>query len=866
MSFLKDFIHKSEQREIMSSAINGALDILKANVDEVDRNINLSNLLTYKRIQFQRIDITNVAYSLNSLLNNSQVISLMGGDRNTSMSKRLEMWNSMNAIEQANILDLAGYYLEFTDDILSTITDDLRKRRFDIVDFELCDLENNILVKNVDYVFYDNKLMLLKEFLDSSSNYKKKYLIMKNIVIDIGLTENVLGGFMHMPSNKELTKVEYNEILKGFTASASKGPIVGEYRTALNRYKSLEGVRVYDKVNADATRRHFWGTGDKIGDFTNFDFIVSMPVQLVYKPEKLDYIVNFFNQTKPAYANFVFSPELPIVDIIPMKAKVTLFKTSGSMTGIKDKLPHSEVKKGFLTIDFKDVCQVLFTRENEINYISDRNNHVDYISMTDYTKYLVKSVISNISDYLSHRIDTAKYFNRAKMNDEIESNNTLYMNSSHIYGDRIVRSKMRWDKYRLDEDYFDIQIIDDPVFSKVTKLLSDIMKVGKSKISLLQNQDIIDKPSYSELNKKRVEVSFRDISKVLTPYSDDSYVVDGEDYLDSIVMTDDIKLLQKQLISEVSDNINRIDNLTFETVERIKDDIKSETTLSMSASTSYIDKVYIYSLGSDAYILDKDEFDLQVLDDPIHLRNTHIIGDILKHGTSKISLGAKEQIDEKVKYKEKITSDLDNTFYDKIKVIKASGPVDDSYKVDDSDRVDMPAIADPTDITIIGRMKTPIDLLINPKSLINRNSKKAIIDKVAHKNSLKTLASIDFTKQSDKIKSVETFNKIQGSTNLKELFTNNIKNSGKVTILNAKNLYDRMSNEDIASKTIIAPCSDNACLSSKANIIECDSIFICDYSEESCMVLDSVPDNYNTDIKADFISREVITLELIPKK
>ena len=95
--------------------------------------------------------------------------------------------------------------------------------------------------------------------------------------------------------------------------------------------------------------------------------------------------------------------------------------------------------------------------------------------------------------------------------------------------------------------------------------------------------------------------------------------------------------------------------------------------------------------------------------------------------------------------------------------------------------------------------------------------------------------------------------------------TDMVKNSGKVTVLNAKNLYDRMSNEDIASKTIIVTPSDNAYLSSKANILECDSIFDCDYSEESCMILDSVPDNYNENIKADFISRELISLELIPK-
>ena len=152
MGFLEDFIYKPEQQQVMKTAIGGALNMLKASVDEVDRNINLSKLLTYKRIQFQRIDITNIAYSLSSLLNNSQVISLMGGSKNMSLAKRREVCNSMTALEQANILDMAGYYLELTDNILASLTDDLKKKKFDIIDFQLCDgiaagaLPNRVLV------------------------------------------------------------------------------------------------------------------------------------------------------------------------------------------------------------------------------------------------------------------------------------------------------------------------------------------------------------------------------------------------------------------------------------------------------------------------------------------------------------------------------------------------------------------------------------------------------------------------------------------------------------------------------------------------------------------------------------------------
>lgn len=698
MSFIEDFIYKPEQQKVLETAIGGSIDILRSRVDEIDRNIVLSKLLTYKRIQFQRIDITNVAYSLNSLLNNSQVISLMGGSKNTTMAKRLEMWNSMTSLEQANILDMTGYYLEFTDNILSNLTDDLKNRRFDIVDFELCDLENNMLVRNVDYVFFDNKLMLLKEFLDSSSNYKKKYLIMKNIVIDIGLTESVLGGFMHMPSNKELTKVEYNEILKGFTEAASKGPNIGEYRSALNRYKSLEGVRVYDKTNADATRRHFWGSDNKIGDFTSFDFIVSMPVQLVYKPEKLQYIINFFNQTKPAYTNFIFSPELTITDVIPMKAKPTLFKMNSWMSGILDKLPSKIIPEYF-------------------------NNH--------------------------------------------------WFSESYLLHQEVTHKPVKT-----------------PIYTAHDKWL--------------------------EIIEKETTTSYMPINNIL-------------------------------------------------------DLIPNKTLLTGYLETSFIDKVQIgKGIGADSYRLDEDYFDLQVIADPIFSKILRDIADVITYKSSKISVQATPNLLDKHVYTEKFTNYGETDTIDKVKIINTK-PLDDSYETDSDDYVDMQGISDP--LLVIPKHNTH-DILSANELKTKIDSITTVIDNIYHIESFKSFYSFDINERinlfnpsllTEAISLKEEVHVIEQELIIPDSITGMIKNSGKVTVLNAKNLYDRMSNEDIASKTIIVTPSDNAYLSSKANIVECDSIFDCDYSEESCMVLDSVPDNYNENIKADFISRELISLELIPK-
>lgn len=689
MGFLEDFIYKSEQQEVMSSAISGALDILKTSVDEVDRNINLSKLLTYKKIQFQRIDITNIAYSLNSLLNNSQVISLMGVTKNTSMEKRLEIWNSMTALEQANILDMVGYYLEFTDNILSSLTDDLKKKKFDIIDFELCDLGNNLLIRNVDYVFYDNKLMLLKEFFGDSS-YKKKYLIMKNIVIDAGLTESVLGGFMHMPSNKELTKVEYNEILKGFTEAASKGPIIGEYGVALNRYKSLEGVRVYDKFNADTTRRFFWGTDEKLGEFTKFDFIVSMPVQLVYKPEKLDYIINFFNQTKPAYANFVFSPELLVTDTIAMKAKPTLFKTKSWMSGIKDNIKAETIPE---------------------------------------------------------------YFNKHWLSDNY-----------------LLNKRARY------------------------KTIQDSM------------HRVYDK--WEEIVEKQTEIS----------YLPTNYILDFMSSKTKIVVHDVKALL--------------------------------------------IDKVQIgRGIGGDAYILDEDYFDLQVIADPLFSQVSNSTIDILTYNSSSITTTAIPNLKENIKYEESYSKYSEGSILDRVKIINTK-PLDDSYETDKDDYVDDQGISDP----LFAIAKRPItDILQNKSSSILRKPTMSIKEYIDYLEECNKYMKINISNNTDFIEADDEINWLKQYADIKDSMTHNIRNSGKVSVLNAKNLYDRMNNVDITSKTIIDQCFNNAHLINKANIIECDSIFDCDYSEESCMVLDSVPDNYNEGVKADFVSRELISLELIPK-
>lgn len=740
MSFIKDFIYKPEQSSILESSLSGVFDLLKSNVDEVDRNSNISKLLTYKRIRFQRIDITNVTYTLSSLLNSSHIVSLIGGSRNTSMEKRLEIWNSMKALEQADILMMAGYYLELTDNVMSTITDDIRKRKFDVIDFELCDVGNNLLVRNIDYVFYDNKLVLLKEFFNDA-NYRKKYLFMKNIVIDYGLTEGTLGEFMHMPSNKEITKVEYNEILKGFTEAASKGPIIGEYGTALNRYKSLEGVRVYDKINADETRRHFWGNNDVMGDFTNFDFIVSMPVQLVYKPEKLDYIIKFFNSTKPAYANFIFLPELVETDTIAMKAKPTIFKTKGSMSGIKNTL-----KK----------------KDSSANYFSRHFFMEDYLLNRRAKHHTIKMPMHRTLDVynLFEKQTSTTYSLLEQIIDLIPQKTRVIGNLKVPFLDRAQIGKgLGGDSYRLDEDYFDTQSLSDPLWSRLFTDIFDFIGHNESSIKLVAIESIIDLMPMKEKHVKMLSAGMSDNVKIFNDYNDYTYISDENDYFDSLILYDN-----KNMLGAVSGLIDSIPDM------------------------------YDSKIAKQGLLLSK----------------------------------------ENIKKINKVTGNLSISLND-ILLNKSS------FRYFDVTKSVIDNIPDIYDNVIIKNGTLSLSENINKINSITGNLNISLSDILLKKGSLKYF-------------------------DVRKNMRDNIMSSQLLVMLYEKTLYDRIRNIDIANKTMLTTHLDKSTLTNKANILKCDSIFNCDYSDESCISFDSAPEEYSENENTDFVSRESIHLEFIPKQ
>lgn len=351
-NFFDEFLYNKEQFALLTNAYRGVFELLNENIREIDRRTSISKLLTYKRIGFQRINITDAIYSISNLLNNGTVILNLGLDISASYSQKLSKWNSLSLMKKVELLDVAGYSALLVGYIGSDSDNNPISSKFNIVDFELTDTNNNAYVRNVDYVFQDNKIFLLREF-SSDELYRSKFLIMRDIVIDTSTTEDVLGSTLQIPYTEEFTKMEYNETLRSFVEAAAGGPTLNNLNQSLSRYKTLEGVKVYDRYSAPESKQSFWGHDGYVGNLTTFDFLVALPLKFAYNSERLQCITNFFGKIKPAYTNFAFAPLMDVSDSLLLKYQRDEVTMSTSF-GMNDDVTAKEERKFVVKREFNE--------------------------------------------------------------------------------------------------------------------------------------------------------------------------------------------------------------------------------------------------------------------------------------------------------------------------------------------------------------------------------------------------------------------------------------------------------------------------------------------------------------------------------
>lgn len=473
-NFFDEYLYKKEEYEVLQKAYSGAFEVVRAHVEDIARNTVISKTSTFKRIRFQMIDVSSAMYTMSALLNNTSVLAIMGLAQSTPYDQKLSTWNNLLPSEKMDILDVTGYSVLLSSFSSMRNGDEYSPAKFNIVDFKLSDINNNHYIRNVDYAFKDNKLFILKEFSVSDSSVKKT-LIMKDIVIDTNTTEDILGTQLNIPYNDQFTKTEYNETMRSFIQAAAGGATLKNLNFALARYKTLQGVRVYDKYSAPPSKKSFWGFDGHIGELTAFDFLVALPLTFAYNSDKLDYISKFFNQIKPAYTNFTFIPQKDIVDKLILKYKKDTPKIK-PICAVPDKIKSGETGR------YKVVQALVENYALTLQGISDLDDHYDtgvihdMFTLHDHQKMdtttsfndLLRSsdtpkvkpivfsrekivasdanmqkqkAISRMADIISVKVDSSAKVIDGSIIDRIKYLDKLHLLNKHICYDKIVVSK-----------------------------------------------------------------------------------------------------------------------------------------------------------------------------------------------------------------------------------------------------------------------------------------------------------------------------------------------------------------------------------------------------------------------------------------
>lgn len=769
-NFFKDYTNNPEQIEVIKESFSGLFNILQSQVQEISRNNNISKILTYRRIQFQKIDISEAVYSLSDLLNDESIMSIIGVQSNISFNQKMEIWNSMTPREKAHLLDVANYSILLTSFSHLLNEDEFMARKFNVIDFELTDLSNNKYIENIDYVFYDNKLFLLKQF-ESDDIYRQKYLILKDIVIDINTTEDSLGEHLNIPYNFEFTKTDYTETLKGFAEAAAGGPTLSNLSKAINRYKALDGVRVYDRNSSTNITSHFWGTDGYVGTLTDFDFIVAMPVSLIYKPEKLEYIRKFFEQIKPSYTNFIFTPELGTKDELPLKFSDDILRIEGERQPFVDNIKSDDNTSALNIFKTSD-----YMNKNDSHYHMPTSYINDYYDARNRDSF-IKAVSSGIADIIEYE---------EKYNFEPHIN----------FKDRVHVRRWIADGYYLDKDYFDLKYLTDP-FKGLTKAgVSDSFKDFKD-IGVVDGiLNSIDLIAYrSSINSKLTLDVFDGILVAYTDaWNNTMLVSDVGVALDKIILSSIPKMKAENI---TSDKLNASDNSNVAPYYNPKDNIEYIETQRNYLEVEFKErKVYFpFNPKHDEFYFDTDRFfDPMIMTSSVNpFIELSFVSNIKYSDTVSIERLYSGLLDI-ITYKEINNKILRIDFSDKAKRHDAN--IEDIYTSDSNEFLDIGIITDS------GHLKLKNDVLFN--DLIRCNEQ---------------LAS-----------------------------------------LNSKILYDKIIAVNDVTKISSTGKKDNIGYAVKANILKCDSIFSCDYADESNMRLDSAPEGYTEESV-----NEVVELVLIPK-
>lgn len=533
-NFFENYLSDPNQIKVLNKMYEGVFKLLQHNIDEVDSMINLSKVPTYRKIPFQMIQTTDAYYTLHELLNKDIVSSTLGFEIDESFESKKSKWNLLSANEKAAIADSAGYSILLTGMSFIKRSEHLNNIKFNIIKFDLYDKENRLLIRNVDYVFRENKIILIKE-LDEKNFIRDNSLILRDVIIDCNVSEDLIGTKMKINYSSDLTKNYYNTAMKAFTKASSGGPTVNSLSKSLSSHNIMKGISIYDKWNAPKTKKRFWNTYAENG-LTEFDFMVSLPLSFIYNTDKLNVIEQFFKNIKPAYTNFIFSPSLEVGDDV----KDTL--------DLKKDNPKVDLSTGF------DEKLTLYERGKDLYKQADGEEYFDKEILVTEGIDLVNKVTTPL-DGLSVKGEAFDYSAYGYINEPITYTSREVKKIAFITNEIMDVIDIETAEKIIDSEfnYMDIILMYD-IKRLINKLIvKEVLPVKNEKITSEIKADVNDVIKGTEKNVLIQKISVSDTNNLPQELdgdffieADTGYVLDGSqltDKLNSTSQYDKINLL-----------------------------------------------------------------------------------------------------------------------------------------------------------------------------------------------------------------------------------------------------------------------------------------------------------------------------------
>jgi hypothetical protein len=350
-NFYKEFSYGSNKFDLLMESYQGIFDLLHDVTDQMIDNVVIPDVGIYSYMPVQLIAIDDGLYEINNILIDDSIITNYGMSGMT-MDQRITYWNeTMPVGDKIAILDYVKKYVYLT----TTRQGNPDPRNYEIIDLTLQTISGEILIRNVDYAFSDNKIYLLKNIPSYYKNNKK--IIATNIAIDYRSAENIIGNKVFTPYREAITKNEYRDIVQTFAGVGLVGPTVKNLNDTLNILIKSGQFKVVDYPSATGNYKAFWDEsirGDKA--LNRFDFLIMTPPDIVADANILEMITDYLKLVKLSYTDFYISPYIDILEkyrLNQLTNKVS-FLPGFSHT---DKISSAEQKKLQSTLTHKDIIR-----------------------------------------------------------------------------------------------------------------------------------------------------------------------------------------------------------------------------------------------------------------------------------------------------------------------------------------------------------------------------------------------------------------------------------------------------------------------------------------------------------------------------